>query len=379
MSIDPEAALERAGELDDEHARLGAVRGPLFGIPIGIKDIVDLEGLPTIAAWPPWRHRIAAADAPLVQKLRAAGAVIVGKTVTTQFAAFDPSVTRNPRNRAWSPGGSSSGSAAAVASGMCLAAVGSQTGGSITRPASYCGVAGVKPRYGELDDSGFVPLAPSLDHPGFIAPTAADLALLWSALMPKGPAIQPPYRIGLLHGFFEAHADPEQYQAISEWARAIPPALAVVSDVDRAIDCDELLRLHRTVMYREVANVHAERYQNERPHFLPRLAAVIAEGLTISDDCYASARLATDRICSELRTLFDAYDYLAAPATPGFPPGLESTGSPMFSSMWSLLGWPLASFPIAQNDAGAPIAVQLIGPRNAGSVLDAAAALELGV
>ena len=160
---------------------------PLHGIPLGIKDIIDMAGLPTGAGSRQMAQNVAARDATLVRKLRDAGAVFLGKTVTTQFACFDPPPTRNPWNIDRTPGGSSSGSAAAVATGMCLAAIGSQTGGSITRPATYCGVSGCKPSYGRVSLAGIVPLAPSFDHPGPIARRVSDLALLLNVIAGHDP------------------------------------------------------------------------------------------------------------------------------------------------------------------------------------------------
>ncbi len=166
--VDRAGAMHQARALDAELAE-GKCRGPLHGIPLGIKDIIDVQGLPTAAGFRPWRERVAASDAVIVAKLRQAGAVILGKTVTTQFAWVDPPPTRNPWNLECTPGGSSSGSAAAVATGMCLGAIGTQTGGSIIRPASFCGVAGFKPLHRFVSTDGVLPFAPSLDHPGPIA------------------------------------------------------------------------------------------------------------------------------------------------------------------------------------------------------------------
>ncbi len=167
----------------------GKCRGPLHGIPIGIKDLIDVAGWPTLVGAPWLPHAPAATDAPLVARLRDAGVIILGKTVTTQFACFDPPPTRNPWDLDRTPGGSSSGSAAAVATGMCLGAVGSQTGGSITRPASFCGVAGCKPTYGIVPIEGVYPLSPSLDHPGPIARSVHDLAILFEAITGKPVAM----------------------------------------------------------------------------------------------------------------------------------------------------------------------------------------------
>ena len=175
VSVDREGARANAERLTSE-LRHGHWRGPLHGIPIGIKDIFDVANWPTAAGSRLWKDRIASQDATAVRRLREAGAVFVGKTVTTQYASFDPPPTRNPWDLSRTPGGSSSGSAAALACGMCLGALGSQTGGSITRPASYCGVAGLKPTFGRVSTEGVVPLAPSMDHVGVMARCVRDLA-----------------------------------------------------------------------------------------------------------------------------------------------------------------------------------------------------------
>src|SRR5215831_13332962 len=179
--VDRKGAREEATRLTEE-AKRGSVRGALHGIPIGIKDIFDVANWPTAAGSKLWANSIAREDATIVARLRRAGTVFLGKTVTTQYASFDPPVTRNPWNLDRTPGGSSSGSAAALACGMCLGALGSQTGGSITRPASYCGVAGFKPTFGRISTHGVVPLASSMDHPGPMARCVFDLAHLLQAI-----------------------------------------------------------------------------------------------------------------------------------------------------------------------------------------------------
>ncbi|HWA97397.1 MAG TPA: amidase, partial [Pirellulales bacterium] len=181
VMVDAEGARREARRLADELAA-GNERGPLHGIPIGIKDIIDVAGWPTRAGSPIRAGHVAARDAELVANLRRAGAIILGKTVTTEFAGFDPPPTHNPWNLKRTPGGSSSGSAAAVATGMCLAAVGTQTGGSITRPASFCGIAGCKPAHGMVSVDGVVPFAPTLDHPGPMARAVDDLRVMLEAM-----------------------------------------------------------------------------------------------------------------------------------------------------------------------------------------------------
>src|SRR5262245_7435061 len=221
--VDAEGAREQARKCARE-VEAGGWRGPLHGIPLGIKDIFDVFDWPTAAGSRLWAQSVARRDATVVHRLRQAGAVFVGKTVTTPFASFDPPVTRNPWDLQRTPGGSSSGSAAAVACGMCLGALGSQTGGSITRPASYCGVAGCKPSYGRVSADGVVPLAPSMDHPGPIALCVKDLALLLQTVAGPDPRDAtcadrpvpdylvrlnaPPPRLAWLRGLFEEWAEP---------------------------------------------------------------------------------------------------------------------------------------------------------------------------
>src|SRR5436309_6618297 len=191
--VDRERARAEAEALTAE-LRGGHWRGPLHGIPIGVKDIIDVFDWPTACGSKLWQNSVARQDATVVRRLRAAGAVFVGKTVTTQYASFDPPPTRNPWRLERTPGGSSSGSAAAVACGMCLAALASQTGGSITRPASYCGVAGCKPTFARVSTHGVLPLAPSMDHVGVMARSARDLALLLQAVAgpdPRDPGCAP--------------------------------------------------------------------------------------------------------------------------------------------------------------------------------------------
>src|SRR6185369_585994 len=184
--VDRDGARTEAERLTRE-VKQGHYRGPLHGIPLGIKDIFDVFDWPTAAGSRLWKNSVARQDSTCVRRWRDAGAVFVGKTVTTQYASFDPPVTRNPWNSARTPGGSSSGSCAGVACGMCLGAIASQTGGSITRPAAFCGVAGIKPTYGRVSCHGVMPLAPSIDHPGPVASCVRDIAILLQAIAGPDP------------------------------------------------------------------------------------------------------------------------------------------------------------------------------------------------
>src|SRR5439155_25309828 len=252
-------------------------RGPLHGIPIGIKDIFDVFDWPTAAGSRLWAQSIARHDATVVRRLRQAGAVLLGKTVTTQYASFDPPPTRNPWNTGRTPGGSSSGSAAAVACGMCLGALGSQTGGSICRPASYCGVAGCKPTYRRVSTAGVVPLAVSMDHVGPIAGCVRDLAILLQTIAgsdSRDPECSdrgvPDYfarcsqasavpRLGRLGGLFHDLAEPPMRRLLDHVSDQFRSQGAVVLDVALPAAFAEVLSCHRTVMAVEAAAYHSLR------------------------------------------------------------------------------------------------------------------------
>lgn len=372
ISIDREGALNRARELDAEFAS-GRYRGPLHGIPIGVKDIVDLAGTPTAAGYPPWRSRIAREDAPLVRKLRELGAIVVGKTVTTQFAAFDPPVTLNPRDPSRTPGGSSSGSAAAVATGMCLAAIGSQTGGSIVRPASFCGVVGFKPSYATIDAGGFVPLAPSLDHPGFITPTSADQSLIYHAINNTGKQTLDQssdsirrLRVGRPRGFFDRVDEPEAATAVDLFVKRmieIDPRRVEIVEFADPIDFDEILARHRIVMSVEAANFHRDRFREERDSFEPKIASLIEAGLSTSNEQYQNAKEYQNKMRLIVDNEFRGFDAWLVPATTGAAPDRSTTGDPRFQSPFSFLGVPTISFPVALTDDGLPLSVQWIGAR----------------
>jgi Asp-tRNA(Asn)/Glu-tRNA(Gln) amidotransferase A subunit family amidase len=375
VSVDREGARATAAERDRERAT-GTVRGPLHGIPIGIKDIINVAGMVTGAGSPLMsKGPTAERDAELVARLRDAGAVILGKTVTTQFACFDPPPTRNPWNLAHTPGGSSSGSAAAVAAGMCPVAIGSQTGGSITRPASFCGVFGCKPTFGTVSVDGVVPIARSLDHPGPIARSVEDLAIVVSVLqgslqgsqtseLAVSNADQPPPRIGRLRGFHEDLVAPELKSAINRTLDALMTAGCLVYDIDVPVGFDELPENHKLIMAAGAAAWHRERFAEHRDDYGPCVASLIEEGLSASATDYIKA-LDHQAVMSErMNALFgDGLDVLLTPATTGPAPDRSSTGNPAMNAPWSYTGLPTVSLPIALSADGLPLAVQLAGRR----------------
>jgi aspartyl-tRNA(Asn)/glutamyl-tRNA(Gln) amidotransferase subunit A len=363
--VDWEGARDQALERDAE-LKAGRYRGPLHGIPIGIKDIYDVKGFGTAAGSELLGHSPAAEDSAVVKRLRDAGAVIVGKTVTTQYASFDPSVTRNPWHPHRTPGGSSSGSAAAVATGMCLAAMGSQTGGSITRPASYCGVAGCKPTYGLVSSKGIFPLAPSMDHPGPIARCVLDLSMILGVIADSPveyefPADLPSPRLGLLRGHFEAHADNIVLMAVQEMLDRCAQAGAHVHETKLPKSFDEVIRRHRSVMACEAAAWHEHRLKQVPHDYLPNITRLLMEGLAIPVTEYIRCRQHQELLKQEMLTCFGEVDVLVMPATTSPAPDLSTTGDPAFNSPWSYTGYPVVSFPIAVSADGLPLAIQLVG------------------
>ena len=367
--VDRERALAQADRCDRELAA-GHDRGPLHGIPLGIKDIFDVADWPTAAGSRRWASAIAREDAPVVQRLRHAGAIFLGKTVTTAFASFDPPVTRNPWSPDRTPGGSSSGSAAAVATGMCLGSVGSQTGGSITRPASYCGVAGCKPSYGLLPLDGVVPLAHSMDHPGPMATCVRDLRLMLQAL--AGPSLRAaslptdlPLRLGRVGGLFDRSAEPSVRAAMDEFVARLRCHEIDIEDVTLPARFEDVVPRHMTVMAVEAAAWHHDRFARHPDDYPPRIRGLIELGLACPAPEYAICKQHQHDLTEEMDAFleFGEVSFLLAPATTGPAPLADTTGNPAFNSPWSYTGLPVVSFPTGQFVDGLPLAIQLIGPR----------------
>lgn len=383
--IDRDGARYTAAARDRELAR-GIDRGPLHGIPVGVKDIFDVFDWPTACGSRRWQYSYARQDAPAVARLRQAGAVLLGKTVTTAYASFDPPPTRNPWRLDRTPGGSSSGSAVAVAAGMCLAALASQTGGSITRPASYCGVPACKPTYGRIDTGGVLPLAPSLDHVGAMARTVADVAVVIQAIAdPGGAAITHPTPqrgmltspmrqrgmpiIARLHGLFDRLADEPTRAMLEATCQELSARGATVRDVDLPAAFAEVLPRHRIVMAVEAAAYHRDRLARHPDDYPPNIRALIEEGMATPAPEYALTRKHQQRLTAEMARLFAGYDALLCPATPTAAPDACTTGDPAFNSPWSYTGLPVVSVPTALDPAGLPLGVQLVGPAGSEATL----------
>ncbi len=407
--LDPRAA-ERARELDELAAR-GHIVGPLHGIPVGVKDIIDVGGLPTAAGSERRRHDRARADARVVQRLRDAGAVIVGKTVTTQFACFDPPPTRNPLADDRTPGGSSSGSAAAVAAGHVPLALATQTGGSITRPASYCGVCGYKPTFGAVSVAGCFPVAPSLDHVGLIAARVEDLyaaaacvvesvpeepsAHTWlrarlETAAPRGwwPAADVRHesitarlralRVAVIDEPLATHCSDDARAAFRTACTALASAGLGLQPANLPPDFDDVWSVHRVLMAAEAAAVHESSFRRQPEEYRPNVRSLIEEGLGIRATEYIAARRRQRELReTTIRAAFATADVLLCPATADSAPDRSTTGSPVCNSPWSLLGLPTVSFPAARFADGLPACIQWVGrPFADAALLELSAAVQ---
>ena len=363
VEVDRDRALSEAARLQLE-LDSGVDRGLLHGIPLGIKDIIDVSGFATRAGTT-WRAEACQQSAPLVQNLLEAGAIVLGKTVTTQFAGFDPSVTRNPAAPGRTPGGSSSGSAAAVAAGMCIAAIGSQTGGSINRPASYCGVVGLKPGFGEVSTKGVVPLSPNLDHIGPITNTVDDAVICYQTLLGTASGRMPSIEVEIqrLEGFF-ASGDDELNSLVASLAGDKPVAPC-------PIDFDELTLMHQRLMAGDAARVHADEFAENRDGYAYHMARQIETGQQQSESDYQAALEYQSRQRSVVEQWLSPTEVLILPATTSPPPDMTTTGSPLFNSPWSFLGLPALSVPKSLSQDGYPLCVQFIG-RSVQAVISAA-------
>jgi Asp-tRNA(Asn)/Glu-tRNA(Gln) amidotransferase A subunit family amidase len=344
-----------------------AGRPPLYGLPVGVKDIFRVDGCPTRAGsrLPP--ERFAGAEASCVTTLRRAGALILGKTVTTEFAYFAPGPTRNPNRLTHTPGGSSSGSAAAVAAGFCPLALGSQTIGSVIRPAAFCGVAGFKPTYGRVPIDGVIPCAPSYDHVGFFAPGASGLDRVAALLCRdwKGSpaeAGRPPV-LGIPEGPYLAQASPEGLEGFERQVARLEAGGCRVLRLRPLETIAAINRRHVRLMAAEMAQVHAEWFAAYETLYHPRTAALIREGFSVSAEEQAAARAGQAALREELETLMARHriDALVCPAATGpAPEGLDSTGDPCMNLPWTHAGLPVVTLPAGTAENGLPLGLQCI-------------------
>ncbi len=378
VHLDPDDALAQARALD-ERRRNGLPIGALHGVAVAIKDIFDTADYPTECGSPLLKGRRPMRDCTAVARLRAAGAVIIGKTVTTEFAYFHPGPTRNPHDPARTPGGSSSGSAAAVAAGMVPLAIGSQTNGSMIRPAAYCGVYGCKPTHGTISRHGALTLSQTLDHAGVFARTLADAALILEVLAgyDRGDNdTRPVAAPAFLETLAEEPPLPPRFAFVRTpvWDKADAQTRAAFEDfVNRLGGQAQTINLpdsyaaawddQRAIMAADMAHNLGAEVERGGDASSKALRDFLAEGRQVTAVRYLAARDNAKRYAAGIAEIFKEYDAIVTPATTGVAPKGEATGSPMFCTLWTLTGLPALSLPLLKGEGGMPLGVQLIGER----------------
>ena len=391
VTVDREEVLSEARRRDEERDA-GDINGPLHGIPVGLKDIFYTEGMKTTACSPIYEEFVPGYDATCVTMLKEAGAVVLGKAVTTEFASGDPSRTRNPWNPAHTPGGSSSGSAAAVSVGMCPAALGSQTGGSTGRPAAYNGIVGLKPTYGRISCYGVVPLSWSLDTVGILTRSVEDAAVMLQAMagydrndpgahdapvpdyLAEMRSIDRPPRIGLIREFFYDHSSQEVREHTDEVARRLAEAGAEVEEIGLPDSFGSVHDCQRVVSSVEAAAAHEDDFKERSDDYGPRIRTSIEAGMRVSAVRYAQVQRTRDGFRTDIVDALRRVDVALTPATPEpAPRDLSTTGDPAFQSPWTSAGLPAIVIPSGLSESGLPLAIQLVGlPFQEGRMLGAA-------
>ena len=396
VAVDPSSARAQAMALDAARGR-GETLGPLAGVPVGIKDIIDVAGFVTRAGAPAFAHRRPAVDSNVARRLREAGAIILGKTHTTEFAYLDPAPTRNPWNREHTPGGSSSGSAAAVGAGMIPLAIGSQTVGSVLRPAGYCGIVGLKPTFGRIGYGGVYALAPSFDHLGLLVASVRDAAIGLSVIAGHDPgdpnsldapvddyvaaiAEPRPPTLGVPWGYFHGAAAAETEAHLADVAARFARAGAKIVEVAFPATAPEIAGQTAPVMRYEAARAHSRLYAANQGAYRPSIKDLIERGLATSDAEYEGARDYVASLREALSALLVTVDAILLPTAPGpAPAGLTTTGPGIFCGPASFTGLPSIALPSGIAPNGLPYSVQLIGPALGESRLLNAAAWAEGV
>ena len=358
--LDLDQALSIAQDLDNSPAL-----SLLHGIPVGIKDIIDTADMPTTMGSPIYAGNRPQFDASCVSAFRQAGAIIPGKTVTTEFACFHPGKTRNPHNLGHTPGGSSMGSAASVADHMLPVAVGSQTAASVIRPAAYCGVVGYKASHGEFNLAGICSLSQSMDSLGFFVREVADLSLLRHGLLGAPNPIETQVekiRLGLVHTPHWNEASVETRSLIESSAQQLEQSGAIIEEIEFGPVDGALTEAQKTVMVYETCRSRAWEYNEHIDSLSEPMVALLESGFATGYEDYRRALKLAANWLHQLNMLFHQVDALIAPAAIGeAPSGLENTGDPLFSRMWTLLGVPSITIPAGVGPKGLPLGLQLIG------------------
>ena len=363
--LNKENLLEQAQQLDSDFKTKSGL--PLYGVPIGVKDIIDVAGMPTgFGSQAPIGYE-ATVDADVVYKLRQAGALIAAKTVSTELAFFAPSKTHNPNNLSHTPGGSSAGSAASVAAGLLPLSIGTQTAGSVIRPASFCGVFGLKTTYGLLDRQGVLSQSPSLDTLGFMSRTLPDLDLILQGItaLAQPEATHRPLRVACLDFDAIQSIEPSMCHMLDRVTESLEQSdgsgvsvtkVKLSSAFDHALKCRTVINLY------ELKHAFADLYKQYPSHLKSETCKAYEESLGIEEKEYLAAIESVRPVRAEINELFKSIDYLVTPAALGpAPSGLGATGNPILAAPWTLLGHPSLSLPVATDEQGMPLGLQLIG------------------
>lgn len=374
--LDGDHALEQAKRLDAWRVS-GRSLGPLHGLPVGLKDIIDTKGIPTENGTPIDAGRVPSEDAWIVARLKAAGAIILGKTVTTECAFMHPGKTRNPVNPAHTPGGSSQGSAAAVAAGMVPLAIGTQTGGSIIRPAAYCGVVGLKPSFGLIPRTGILPQSPFLDTVGVFARSVEDCALLAEVLAGHDPAdpatdaVPMPRMLSVAQSkapvtpMFAFLRPPGWEDADDQMKDALEELAEVLGEQCFEVPLggfDEVAAIRQRINFAEMAKCYYGLERRGRDQMSDVLKSAMDEGKAVLARDYLAALDWRRLTNAALDEVFERCDAILCPAAPGpAPEGLESTGTAIFNGLWTLAGVPALTLPVFTAENGLPMGVQLVG------------------
>lgn len=360
-ALDPDGARKRADSLD----KRSRPAGPLHGIPLAVKDIIATRTMPTTCGSPIYRDHVVGKDAACITQLVKAGAIVLGKSVTTEFAGGHAGKTHNPHNLRHTPAGSSSGSAAAVADFMAPVGYGTQTAGSVIRPGAFNGVVAYKGSYGWADMTGVKAYAPFLDTLGFFAREANDLALIRAAYgnAPADPPVQPP-RIGLIRTPWWDIAEPYNRKNIEEAARTLRAAGARVREWQAPENWSNLMHAQHRIMTKEATQSYANERARSSHLFSPIMQGVMVEGDAVSRKQYADARTRRRTALAQLDDAWHRFDILLAPSAKGeAPSGLGNTGDPIFNRFWTLLGTPCIALPFNTGPFGLPLSVQLVAAR----------------
>ena len=367
--LDRDRAMELARAADSAAAPWKAAH-PLHGVPIGVKDNFYTAGIPTEMGCRLYAGYVPDESAEVVLRLESAGALMLGKTVTTEAAFMMPAITRNPWNQAHTPGGSSSGSAAAVAAGFVPAAIGTQTNGSVVRPAAFCGVVGYKPSQGMLSARGIMPFASSLDQPGVFARSVADAALLaWSlterrsSIQPDAPRLKGAPRLAAVRSPVWYRAQVEQRAQFDEDIARLRKAGAMIDIIEIPGEFDRAHKVHRTIMMFEAARASRKVRAQYREYFSDVLNSALDEGESIADADYRDALKLRTQLQQRLAAFLDrGYSAIITPPAPGEAPRtLGETGDPSFCSIWTLMGTPAIVIPTGKGPNGLPLGLQLVG------------------